>query len=153
MLNLLIVDDSALMRRVLREVFAAQGDFEIASCRDGKEAVENLNRFQPDVILLDVVMPRMDGLEALSRIMVERPTPVVMLSSLTEAGALPTLEALALGAVDFIAKPSGTISLNIERIEQELIEKVRTAAKVKLKKRALLVDRMRADRHRIRDEI
>ena len=152
MLKLLIVDDSALVRRVLREIFAAEGDFEIASCKDGKEALETLHRLQPDVIILDVVMPQMDGLEALSRIMVERPTPVVMVSSLTEAGALPTLEALALGAVDFIAKPPGTISLNIEFIEQELIEKVRTAARVKLKTRPALVDRMRAERQRIRDE-
>ncbi|MDD5753677.1 MAG: response regulator, partial [Methylococcales bacterium] len=99
MIKLLIVDDSALMRRQLSSVFEEQGDFEIRLARNGKEAVEENMRFQPDVVTLDINMPEMDGLTALSTMMAQRKVPVVMVSSLTEQGALATFEALALGAV------------------------------------------------------
>jgi two-component system, chemotaxis family, protein-glutamate methylesterase/glutaminase len=134
-IKLLIVDDSALMRRQLVQIFAAAGDFEIRQGRDGKEAVELNREFQPDVVTLDINMPEMDGLSALSLIMAERPVPVVMVSSLTEKGALATFEALNLGAVDYVAKPGGTISLSIGEIWQELLDKVRTAAKARIKGR------------------
>lgn len=134
MIKLLIVDDSALMRRQLNTLFANEGDFEIRLARNGKEAIEENAIFQPDVVTLDINMPEMDGLTALSLIMAERSVPVVMVSSLTEKGALATFEALALGAVDYIAKPTGTISLSINEIEKELVTKVRAAAAAKLKK-------------------
>lgn len=133
MIKLLIVDDSALMRRQLSSVFEEQGDFEIRLARNGKEAVEENTRFQPDVVTLDINMPEMDGLTALSLIMAERPVPVVMVSSLTEKGALATFEALALGAVDYIAKPDGTISLSMDNVKKELVSKIRMAAKSHVK--------------------
>jgi two-component system chemotaxis response regulator CheB len=133
MIKLLIVDDSALMRRQLSTMFSEEGDFEIRFARNGKEAVEENKLFQPDVVTLDINMPEMDGLTALSLIMAERSVPVIMVSSLTEKGALATFEALALGAVDYVAKPSGTISLTIDDIKKELVSKVRAAAKSKIK--------------------
>ena len=133
MIKLLIVDDSALMRRQLTTLFQETGGFEIRQARNGKEAVEENRNFKPDVVTLDINMPEMDGITALSLIMAERPVPVVMVSSLTEKGALATFEALNLGAVDYIAKPDGTISLSIGRIKDELIAKVQTAAKARIK--------------------
>jgi two-component system, chemotaxis family, protein-glutamate methylesterase/glutaminase len=133
MIKLLIVDDSALMRRQLSALFDGEADFEVRTARNGREAVEENRSFQPDVVTLDINMPEMDGLTALSLIMVERPVAVVMVSSLTEKGALATFEALNLGAVDFVAKPGGTISLSIDAIQASLISKVRAAAKARLK--------------------
>jgi two-component system chemotaxis response regulator CheB len=133
MIKLLIVDDSALMRRQLTALFEEEGDFEIRVARNGKEAVTENHDFEPDVVTLDINMPEMDGLTALSMIMVERPVPVVMVSSLTEKGALATFEALNLGAVDYVVKPGGTISLSIEAIRESVVGKVRAAAKARLK--------------------
>lgn len=135
-IKLLIVDDSALMRRQLSQLFEAEGDFVVRVARNGQEAVEENLSFEPDVISLDINMPVMDGLEALTRIMNSRPVPVVMVSSLTAKGALATFEAIALGAVDYIAKPGGTISLSIDDIKDELIRKIRGVAKAKVKHRA-----------------
>lgn len=133
MIKLLIVDDSALMRRQLAALFEGESDFEIRLARNGREAVEENRTFQPDVITLDINMPEMDGLTALSMIMTERPVPVVMISSLTEKGALATFEALNLGAVDYVVKPGGTISLSMVSIRDVVISKVRVAAKARLK--------------------
>ena len=133
MIKLLVVDDSALMRRQLSALFEAERDFEIRLARNGREAILENNTFCPDVITLDINMPEMDGLTALSMIMAERPVPVVMISSLTEKGALATFEALNLGAVDYVVKPGGTISLSLEGIRDTVISKVRVAAKVRLK--------------------
>ena len=153
MIKLLIVDDSALMRRQLTQIFAATGEFEISQARNGREAVELNRSFQPDVVTLDINMPEMDGLTALSLIMAERPVAVVMVSSLTEQGALATFEALNLGAVDYIVKPGGTISLSIGEITEQLIGKVRSAARARIKgKRTTvtgLVQRMRDDSKKI----
>ncbi len=153
MVKLLIVDDSALMRRQLTQIFADAGDFEITQARNGREAVELNRSFQPDVVTLDINMPEMDGLTALSLIMAERPVAVVMVSSLTEQGALATFEALNLGAVDYIVKPGGTISLSIGEITDELVGKVRSAAGARLKGKVTavtgLVQRMRDDQKRI----
>lgn len=126
MAKVLIVDDSALMRRVLSELLSEAGH-QVHTARNGSEGVEALLAWQPDVVTLDVNMPVMDGLTALSLMMAARPTPVVMLSSLTEAGTLATLEALALGAVDHIAKPQGTISLNLADVEGLLLQKIEHA--------------------------
>ena len=131
-IRLMVVDDSALMRKHLTMLFSEEGDFEIKTVRTGLEAVNEIQSFKPDVLTLDINMPEMDGLSALSLIMNERPTPVVMFSSLTEKGALSTLEALALGAVDFIPKPGGTISLSIDTVKKDLINKVRAASSARL---------------------
>jgi two-component system chemotaxis response regulator CheB len=150
MIKLLIVDDSALMRRQLMTLFQAQGDFEIRQARNGAEAVTENREFKPDVVTLDINMPEMDGLTALSLIMAERPVAVVMVSSLTDQGALATFEALNLGAVDYVAKPGGTISLSIDKIARELVDKVRGAARARLTGKqstgATVVRRMQEER-------
>jgi two-component system chemotaxis response regulator CheB len=157
MIKLLIVDDSALMRRQLTLLFTAEADFEVRQARNGQEAVEENLRFQPDVVTLDINMPEMDGITALSLMMAERPVPVVMVSSLTEKGALATFEALNLGAVDYVAKPGGTISLSLEQVKEDLLAKVRAAARAKpsrakpsfaapVKKGPTLLERMRQER-------
>lgn len=140
-LKVLVVDDSALMRKHLTSLLASEG-FEIRIARNGREALSELDVFQPDVITLDINMPEMDGLTTLSHIMTERPTPTVMVSSLTKRGALATFEALALGAVDYITKPGGTISLSIDDIARKLVEKVNIAASARVKGR---IERRLAD--------
>ena len=131
MKKVLVVDDSALMRKLLMGVLT-EGGYEVRSARNGAEAVEMVVDWQPDVVTLDINMPEMDGLTALSLIMSARPTPVVMVSSLTEKGALATFEALALGAVDFIPKPGGTISLHVDDIKAMLLDKVRSASRARI---------------------
>jgi two-component system chemotaxis response regulator CheB len=143
MIRLLIVEDSALMRKLLSQIFGTEPDFEIGYARDGEEALKIISSFRPDVVTLDIHMPRMNGLECLDRIMLEHPCPVVMVSSLTEEGAEETLAALEIGAVDFIAKPSGAISLGIEELAPRLIEKVRTAASVRIRRSRRLTERVR----------
>src|ERR1700722_15775998 len=142
MIKLLIVDDSALMRRHLVQLFEKEPDFRTLAVRNGQEALAALDEFDPDVITLDINMPVMDGLTCLSRIMVQRPKPVVMVSSLTQAGAEATFEALQLGAVDFIHKPDGTISRDIIRIEHGLIMKVRAAATARVRRSRGLTSRL-----------
>ncbi len=143
MIKLLVVDDSALMRRLLGEIFGQEADFEIRMARDGLEALDLLQSYAPDVITLDVHMPQMDGLECLDRIMVERPSPVVMVSALTAEGADATFEALRLGAVDFVAKPDGAVSLGIHELAPILVRTVRAAAGAKLKPSLRLKERVR----------
>ena len=147
MIKLLIVDDSALMRKVLEDVFLGEGDFEIRLARNGNEAIELVRSFDPQVVTLDVQMPGMDGLTCLSQIMIEAPRPVVMISSLTAEGADATLEAIELGAVDFVAKPGGTVSLEIDRLRPVLVEKVRAAANARIRHTLRLTERVR---HQIR---
>lgn len=151
-IKLLIVDDSALMRRQLSMLFQAEGDFEIRQARDGIEAVEENRSFQPDVVTLDINMPEMDGITALSLIMAERPVPVIMVSSLTEKGALATFEALNLGAVDYVAKPGGTISLSLTTIQADLIAKVRGAVRARPSKPRMSSARASGLGQRLREE-
>lgn len=132
--SVLVVDDSALMRRAIKGILAEAGEFRVETARNGMDALEQLDRVKPDVVTLDINMPEMDGLTCLSKIMENRPTPVVMVSSLTEKNALVTLEALELGAVDYVAKPGGTVSLNIDEVSGELVEKVRAAAASKMRR-------------------
>jgi len=142
-IKILVVDDSALMRKLLGEIFGAEPDFEVRTARNGVEALENLHRYAPDVITLDVHMPQMDGLACLDRIMLERPCPVVMVSAVTAEGANATFEALDLGAVDFIAKPDGAISLGIRDMAAQLVAKVRGAAGARLRRSLRLRERVR----------
>ena len=143
MIKLLIVDDSALMRKLLEGIFRDEGDFEIRLGRNGGEALELVRSFDPQVVTLDVQMPGMDGLACLAQIMIEAPRPVVMISALTEEGAEATLEAIELGAIDFVAKPSGAVSLEIDRLRPLLVEKVRGAANARIRPTLRLKERIR----------
>lgn len=157
MIKVLIVDDSALMRRQLTTMFQEEGGFEIRQARNGKEAVAENLQFKPDVVTLDINMPEMDGITALSLMMAERPVPVVMVSSLTDKGALATFEALNLGAIDYIAKPDGTISLNIGQIKAELIAKVKAAVGARVKHSAKgvkgLAQKLREEREQAKSQL
>ncbi|HAA90262.1 MAG TPA: chemotaxis response regulator protein-glutamate methylesterase [Peptococcaceae bacterium] len=131
-IKVLVVDDSALMRRIISDLLNSDPELEvIATARNGKEAIEKVSQLCPDVVTLDVEMPVMDGLTALKEIMKVCPTPVVMLSSLTQEGAEITVKALQLGAVDFVPKPSGSISLDLQKVKDELNRKVKVAARVR----------------------
>lgn len=130
MIRVLVVDDSAFMRKVLSDLFKSQPDFEVVDIgRNGVDAIEKVKLHSPDVVTMDVEMPIMDGLTALEQIMAIKPTPVVMVSSLTKSGADATIKALSLGAVDFVAKSAGAIS-RIDDIEKDLLQKCREAARV-----------------------
>ncbi|MEW5959934.1 MAG: chemotaxis response regulator protein-glutamate methylesterase [Chloroflexota bacterium] len=136
--KVLVVDDSAFMRyTIAKHLEADPGITVVGSARDGLEALSKIPALRPDVITLDVEMPRLDGLSALQRIMAEYPTPVVMLSSLTQRGTRTTIQALIRGAVDFVAKPEA--STEIRTVVESLIEKIKTAAKVNLATRQVTV--------------
>jgi two-component system, chemotaxis family, protein-glutamate methylesterase/glutaminase len=125
-INVLVVDDSAFMRKSLSMMLESDPDIKvIATARDGKEGVEKIRQLHPDLVTMDIEMPVMDGLTALGIVMKEMPLPVLMVSSLTTEGAQATLDALALGAVDFIPKELSYVSLDIVKIKQELVTKVR----------------------------
>lgn len=130
-IRLLVVDDSAFIRRAVIRMFDGNLDIQVVDvASDGVMAVEKVKELQPDVVTLDVKMPVLDGLSALERIMAECPTPVVMLSSLTEKGGDNTLKALALGAVDFVDKSSAGGPMDISALARELTSKVMVAARV-----------------------
>ena len=134
MIRVLIADDSAFMRKILTDFFNKQPDFEVAGAAiNGKEAINKVMELSPDLVTMDVNMPVMDGLNALAVIMEKQPTPVVMLSSLTQQGTEATVRALSLGAVDFISKAGGSIS-KLDAIEDELLEKCRNAARAKVRR-------------------
>lgn len=130
-INVLVVDDSALVRKLLSEVLNSDPDIEvIGTAVDPYQAREKIKQLKPDVLTLDVEMPRMDGVTFLKNLMRLHPMPVVMVSTLTEHGAQVTLEALELGAVDFVAKPKVDLSNTLGDYAVEIIEKVKTAAAV-----------------------
>jgi len=132
-IKVLIVDDSGVMRKLLSDIITQDGEMEvIGTAASGVEAVQKAESLHPDVITMDINMPKMNGILAVEHIMKSRPTPIVMISSVTQHGAEATLKALELGAVDFIAKPSGDISLDIESLQMEIASKVKTASKIKV---------------------
>ncbi len=138
--KVLIVDDSALIRSMLREIIASFQEFEVVGAApDPYVARDMIKQLNPDVITLDVEMPRMDGLDFLERLMRMRPMPVVMISSLTERGADITLRALELGAIDFVTKPKAANTLELEQYADEIAEKLRAAARAKLRPAAKTV--------------
>lgn len=127
MVKVLIVDDSAFMRNALTSMMSSDPEIQVVGiAKDGVEAVEKVSSLKPDIVTLDVEMPRMDGIEALKRIMAQNPVPVLMVSSLTTEDARVTLEALDLGAVDFIPKNLADLSVNIVKIQNILIEKIKS---------------------------
>src|SRR5690625_3284271 len=113
--RVLIVDDSAFMRKIISDILESDPRIEVVDrARNGKDALEKIELLSPDVVTLDIEMPIMDGLTTLEIIMSTKPLPVLMISSSTTKGADKTLRAMSIGAVDFITKPSGPISLDIQ---------------------------------------
>lgn len=134
MIKVLIVDDSALVRQMLTEIIGAAEDIEVVDAvMDPFAAREKIKQLNPDVITLDVEMPKMDGVTFLSNLMRLRPMPVVMISTLTEKGADITFRALELGAVDFIAKPKVDVVDGLKEYGKEIVDKIRMAATAKVK--------------------
>jgi two-component system, chemotaxis family, protein-glutamate methylesterase/glutaminase len=132
-IKLLIVDDSLLMQKVISDLLQSDKQIiVIGTARDGEEALLKVASLHPDVVTMDIEMPKMNGLTAVRRIMESCPTPVIMISALTQREAMLTLKALEFGAVDYIPKPSGQISLNMDSVRDELISKVKTAASANL---------------------
>jgi two-component system chemotaxis response regulator CheB len=135
MIKVLVVDDSALIRSLLSEIIRSEPEFLlVGAASDAYAARELVNQYRPDVITLDVEMPKVDGLTFLEKLMKARPTAVVMISSLTEQGADVTLRALELGAVDYLAKPKIDIARGIEEYRLEIIAKIKSAAQAKVSK-------------------
>src|SRR5712671_4565644 len=131
--RVLIVDDSAFMRKVLEQIFNADDQLQVVGhAKDGREAVAMAESLKPDVITMDINMPHMDGLQATAQIMTTNPKPIVIVSSESREGASSTLKALELGAIEFVAKPSGAIDLDMNSVKDELLRKVRMAAKVRV---------------------
>lgn len=130
---MLVVDDSAFMRKIITELIDASGEFRVVgTARNGFDALKQIHALEPDIVTLDVEMPELDGLQALGYIMSEHPRPVVMLSAADGAGSTLTLRALELGAVDFVRKPSGPISLDLGSVRLRLLDALRAASVVNL---------------------
>jgi two-component system, chemotaxis family, protein-glutamate methylesterase/glutaminase len=133
-IRVLIVDDSALVRQILTEILASDRSIEVVgTAADPYIAREKIKKLNPDVLTLDVEMPRMDGVTFLRNLMRLRPMPVVMVSSLTERGAEITLQALEIGAVDFVSKPKTDLTHSLDQYSEEIIEKVKAAANARIK--------------------
>ncbi|WFS64029.1 chemotaxis response regulator protein-glutamate methylesterase [Pseudodesulfovibrio thermohalotolerans] len=134
MIKVLVVDDSAFMRKAISTMLDKDPDISVVGvARNGREGLDMVRRLDPDVVTMDIEMPEMDGLTALRHIMMESPRPVLMVSSLTTEGAESTLKAMELGAVDFIPKQLSKVSLDIIKIERDLIERVKTVAARKMR--------------------
>ncbi len=135
MIDVLVVDDSSLMRKVVSEMLNSASNIRVVgTARDGLDAIEKTEKLRPDVVTMDVEMPRMDGLTALCYIMAKTPVPVVMLTAMDKIEADLAVKSFEYGAVDFVSKPSKTISLDIEEVKNELISKVRAASTVNTEK-------------------
>ena len=134
--KVLVVDDSALMRRLLTDLIQQDPSLEVVgSAADPMAAIEKIRSLNPDVLTLDVEMPRMDGLTFLEKLMRSHPLPVVMVSSLTESGCDTTLKALELGAVDFVTKPKLDLEAGTRELGHDILEKVRAAARARIRSR------------------
>ncbi len=132
-IRVLVVDDSAFMRKVLEGIIASDPMLEVCGeARDGKNAVSQIEALNPDVISMDINMPVMDGLQATEIIMSTNPKPILIVSSESREGAEVTLKALQLGAIDFVSKPSGGIDLDMSAVREELVRKLKMAAKVRV---------------------
>src|SRR3982074_2305858 len=131
--RVLIVDHFAIMPKVLETIFNADDQLQVAGhAKDGREAIALAESLKPDVITIDINMPHMDGLQATAQIMTTNPKPIVIVSSESKEGAASTLKALELGAIEFVAKPSSGIDLDMQSVKDDLLRKVRMAAKVRV---------------------
>jgi two-component system, chemotaxis family, protein-glutamate methylesterase/glutaminase len=136
--RVLVVDDSAFMRKVLESIFNGDEQLQVVGhAKDGREAIALSESLKPDVITMDLNMPHMDGLAATAHIMTNSPRPIVIVSSESKEGAASTLKALELGAIEFVTKPSGGIDLDMQSVKDELLRKVRMAAKVRVVRTAV----------------
>jgi two-component system chemotaxis response regulator CheB len=132
-IRVLVVDDSTFMRKVLESIYNGDEQMQVVgSAKDGREAVSMAESLKPDVISMDINMPHVDGLQATAEIMTTNPKPIVIVSSESREGAASTLRALELGAIEFVAKPSSGIDLDMQSVKEELLRKVRMAAKVRV---------------------
>lgn len=128
-IKVLVVDDSALMRKIISDLINSELDMEVVEvAKNGQDLLAKVQKVQPEVITMDVEMPQMNGIEALKELKKTNSNiPVIMLSSISQSGTIRTMECLEAGAFDFIAKPSGTISLDINKVKDDLVEKIRLA--------------------------
>ena len=132
-IRVLVVDDSTFMRKVLETIYNGDEQLQVVgSAKDGREAVSMAESLKPDVISMDINMPHVDGLQATAEIMTTNPKPIVIVSSESKEGAASTLRALELGAIEFVAKPSSGIDLDMQTVKDELLRKVKMAAKVRV---------------------
>jgi len=132
-IRVLVVDDSTFMRKVLENIYNSDEQMQVVgSAKDGREAVSMAESLKPDVISMDINMPHVDGLQATAEIMTTNPKPIVIVSSESKEGAASTLRALELGAIEFVAKPSSGIDLDMQSVKEELLRKMRMAAKVRV---------------------
>lgn len=135
-IKVIVVDDSVFMRKILSDMINSHPNIEVIdTAKNGEEAIEKVKKQDPDVVTLDVEMPKMDGITALQELMKISPVPVLMLSSLTKEGADATIKALQYGAVDFIAKPSNIFKINVEDTKKELLRKIIIASKIEFRKK------------------
>lgn len=133
--KVLVVDDSFFMRTLVSDMLISDPEIRVVGvAKDGNDALEKLETLRPDVITLDYFMPGLSGLHTLKRIMKERPTPVIMLSAYTKQGTATTIECLEAGAVGFVLKPSGAVSVDIEKVKDKLIEEIKRVSKVNIQK-------------------
>src|ERR1700688_3170592 len=131
--RVLIVDDSTFMRKVLETILNSDDQLQVVGqAKDGREAVTLAESLKPDVITMDINMPHVDGLQATAQIMTTTPRPIVIVSSESRDGAASTLRALELGAIEFVAKPSSGIDLDMHSVREDLLRKVRLASKVRV---------------------
>src|SRR5215472_1878773 len=132
-IRVLVVDDSTFMRKVLENIYNSDEQMQVVgSAKDGREAVTMAQSLKPDVISMDINMPHVDGLQATAEIMTTNPKPIVIVSSESREGASSTLRALELGAIEFVAKPSSGVDLDMQSVKEELLRKMRMAAKVRV---------------------
>jgi two-component system, chemotaxis family, protein-glutamate methylesterase/glutaminase len=128
-IRVLVCDDSALMRKNLKGIIESSSELSVIGiARDGEEAIQKARELKPDVITMDINMPKIDGITALQIIVEEQIAPVLMVSSLTKEGATVTFEAMALGAFDYVSKPDGTVSVHMQAVAHEIISKIKAAA-------------------------
>ena len=149
MITLVIVDDSAFMRKAIQIMVESESDIKVVGmARDGEQGVEMVKELKPDCVTMDIEMPRMNGLEALEMIMRDCPTPVLMVSSITTEGAEATLEALDKGAVDFIAKTQSYVAIDITKIKEDLLKKIRAIVRHNPTKRSAFLEALKHRRDR-----
>jgi len=154
-IKILVVDDSLLMQKVLVDLLQSDSQISvIGTARNGEEALSKIKSLHPDVVTLDIEMPRMNGLTTVRKIMETNPLPVVMISALAQREAQLTLKALEFGAVDYVPKPSGPISLNMNEVKNELITKVKTAASANINQlKPLQTEKVALPKAKSRDKI